>query len=125
MSLPDPKAVSVHCAWDATFACSSLQFQGSNLPAYKGAPDTNTDSDGGADVTLSDATAGNWVGPNSATTNITAGTGITITGTSIAVATANANGTVFELISHTRRGRMAIVVTTGGYFRCYAHGKQG
>lgn len=124
VSMSDAKAQSVHCAWDATFACSSLQWEGSNLPAFKGAPGSNTDSDSGADVALNDSTAGNWVVPNSNTTNITAATGVTVTDTSIAVTTANAGGSMISLLDYSRRGRLAIVVTTAGYFRCDVHGKQ-
>ena len=78
----------------------------------------------GADVALNDATAGNWIAPDPNATYVATGTGITVTGTSVAVATANAGGTMFALNDYSRRGRLAIVVTTAGYFRCYVHGKQ-
>ena len=124
VSMSDAKAFSIHCTWDATFACSSMQYQGSNLPAYKGAPGSNTDKDAGADVALNDATAGNWIVPDPNATYVATGTGITVTGTSAAVATANAGGTMFALNDYSRRGRLAIVVTTAGYLRCDVHGKQ-
>ena len=121
-SVPDSPSMSVHCTWDSSVVATSLKFQGSNLPATKGHP-VNTDVDSGTDIALNDATAGNWVDPNPNTTNVTSGTGITVTGTTVAIAGGTANGTIFSLYDYCRRGRIAITTTTGGYFRCNPHGK--
>lgn len=124
VSMPDASTFSVHCTWDATLAATSINYQGTNLPAYKSGIAPTTDSDAGVDVSLVDATAGNWVAP-AGTVDVTASaTGYTTTGSTVAVAGTNAGGVVFTLNEFTRRGRIKIVVTTAGYFRCHPHGKQ-
>lgn len=124
VSIPDAPHVSVHCSWDATIVASSLNYQSSNLPAYKSESAPYTDSSGGVDVSLFDSTAGNWLteDPSTAYVPISGGT---VTNMTIAIAGSTAGGALLDIANaNHRRARMKIVVTTAGYFRCHAHGKQ-
>ena len=125
VGLPDASTLSVHVSWDAALVATSLNYQDSNLPAFKSETQPYADKDAGNDVTIYDGTAGNWVTQDASTAYIPAGTGFTVTNMTIAIAGGTANGTILNIgNSGARRGRMKITTTTGGYFRCHAHGKQ-
>lgn len=124
VSIPDGPTSSIHMTWDAVLAATSINFQDSNLPAYKGAGGAATDKDSGADVAINDNANGNWVTQDPSTAYIPSGSGYTITNMTVAVTGGTANGTILDIGNvGSRRGRIKIVVTTGGFFRCYPHGK--
>lgn len=121
----DAVTESIHVAWDNALVATSLNYQESNLPCFKSLSGPYTDSDAGADVTIYDDTAGNWITIDSSTAYIPGGTGFTVTNMTIAIAGGTANGTIYDVgNTGARRARMKIVVTTGGYFRCHTHGKE-
>lgn len=124
VSFPDTAVSSVHCTWDSALVATSLNYQESNLPAFKSLTQPMADKDSAVDVSLYDGTAGNWITLDPSTAYVPAGTGITVTNMTVAIAGGTANGTIFDLSGACgRRGRMKIVTTTGGYFRCHPHGK--
>ena len=126
VGIPDADHVSVHCTWDANIVFTSLAYQSSNLPAYASESAPYTDSSGAVDVSIYEAdTGGVWLTENPSTAYVPiVGTGVTVTDMTVA-ATGGAGGAMFEFAAATsRRARMKIVTTTGGYFRCHAHGKQ-
>lgn len=126
-SMPDPGAVSIHCAWDANLVATSINYESSNMPAYKSASAPYTDSSGAADVAINTAdTTGLWITENPSTAYVPiVGAGATVTNMTIAVAGGAAGGAMFNIsnVNH-RRGRTKLVVTTAGYYRQHTHGKQ-
>lgn len=123
VSIPDVANTSIHFAWDANLAASSLNYQDSNLPDFKHPSAMNHDPDGGVDVALNNEVAGNWITQDPSTSYIPSGSGYTITNNTIAVTGGTAGGTMMQIGNvSTRRRRIKLVVTTIGLFRCHAHG---
>ena len=127
VGIPDADHVSVHCTWDANLVATSLAYESSNLPAYKSESAPYTDSSAAVDVSIYAAdTAGLWLTENPSTAYVPiVGAGATVSNMTIAITGGAAGGAMLDLanVGH-RRDRMKVVTTTGGYFRCHAHGKQ-
>jgi len=121
VSQPDPINVAVHVTWDSALT-GTVNYQDSNLPAFASLSAPYTDSSASTDVALNDATAGNWVPNNSPT--ITSTTGGTAAGGTLTIAGGTAGGARFDITGAARRGRMQLVLSVGGAFRCHDHGKQ-
>jgi len=125
VGIPDADHVSVHVTWDATIVATSVNYQTSNLPAYKSESAPYTDSSGSADVSLVDSTAGNWLTEDPSSAYVPVTTGGTVTNMTLAIAGGTAGGAMFEIANaNSRRARMKIVTTTGGFIRVHPHGKQ-
>jgi hypothetical protein len=60
-SLPDARDVGVHVWWDAVIA-GTVNYQDSNLPAFKSLTNPYTDNSGAADVSNRDAATGATLG---------------------------------------------------------------
>lgn len=123
VSLPDAARSIVHMTWDAALA-GTINYQGSNLPAYKSESAPQTDSSGGVDVSLFDSTAGNWITEDPSAAYVPVVTGVTVSNQTLTLAGSTAGGTRFDVTNAYRRARIKIVASTGGFFRCHAHGKQ-
>lgn len=123
VSLPDPVNLAIHVTWDANLA-GTVNYQDSNLPAFESESAPYTDSSGGTDVSLVDATSGNWLPQNMTTGSITTTTGATVSTNTLTIAGGTAGGARFDVVDAARRGRMQLVLSAGGYFRNHAHGKQ-
>jgi hypothetical protein len=125
VSSADVPTESVHMSWDAAVT-ATVTFQDSNMPPYKGAGGAYFASNAPVDVSAFNGTAGNWVTEDPSTAYIPAGTGFTVTNMSVSVAGTDAGGTIWNLSNlGTRRGRMKVVTTVGGYVRCLSWGKGG
>lgn len=117
----DDASRSVHVLTDATIVMSGMFLEWSNLPRN----DEEQSVAQQACVTDYDTTAGLWVKDDSTVNafvnNI--GTGWTITNLS-AAKTAGAGGAIWQVLGRgARRGRLNVVVTTGGKMRVATHGK--
>jgi hypothetical protein len=102
---------SVHCKWDASIILTSISIEDSNLP----------------DVSLTSATAGDWIHEDP-TNAYVAAVGGTATKATVAVAGGSAGGCVFHLhgmgLSESARCRLKVVVAgTGGVLRVATAGK--
>jgi hypothetical protein len=122
VSFPDAARSIVHMAWDAALT-GTVTYQGSNLPAYKSESAPYTDSSGGVDVSLFDATAGNWITEDPTTAYVPVVTGVTVANQTLTIAGSNAGGTRFDVVNGYRRARIRVNATTGGFFRCHANAK--
>lgn len=123
ISIPDVSQISVHYAWDASLAATSVNVQDSNLPDFKAFSATTHDPDPGVDIALNDEVAGNWITEDPSTAYVPSGSGYTVTNSTIAVTGGTANGTILNFGNmSSRRRRVKVVVTTAGFFRCSAHG---
>lgn len=125
VGVPDAPTSSVHIIWDATLV-AVVNFQDSNAPAFKSTSSgVQTDPDNGVDVSLFNAgTAGQWVTEDPSTAFIPAAAGCTITNMTVSITGGTANGTIFNLGNlGTRRGRLKVVVATGGVLRVLPYGK--
>jgi hypothetical protein len=119
---PDATTESVHVVWDATFA-GAITIQDSNLPAYKSANAFVSDVDSGIDVSIFDGNAGNWITENPSTAYVPVSGGATVSNMTVTV-TAGPNGAMFNLGNMgSRRVRLSVNCTTGGYLRVAPHGK--
>src|SRR6185312_1923875 len=123
VSLPDPVNESVHVTWDAVLA-GTVSYQDSNLPAYKSESAPYTDSSAPVDVAINDATSGNWMPQNLTTGSVATTAGATVTTGVLTIAGGTAGGARFDIVDAARRGRIATNISTGGYLRVHAHGKQ-
>lgn len=124
VTMADAVHSSVHCSWDATIVATSVDYEVSNLPSYASLGMPYSDNSAAVDVALNaDATSGVWqaLDPSGGYTLTSGGT---IATTTLAIAGGTAAGAFIDVTTAARRARIGIVTTTGGYFRCNAHGKQ-
>lgn len=120
VNAPDAPTETIHFMWDAAVVATSINYQDCNAPRYK----RGNYKDSGDDVSDIDQTSGHWVTQDPSTAYVPAGAGYTVTNMTVAVAGGTANGTVFELGNlGTKRGRMKVVLTTGGKMRFLPHAK--
>ncbi len=122
VSLPDPVGLTVQMTWDQSLA-ATINYQGSNMPAYASLSAPETDSSAPVDVSLFDGTAGNWITEDSSAVYIPVVPGLTVANMTLTVAGNATGGTRYDLNNSYRRGRIRAIVSTGGYFRCHPHGK--
>lgn len=122
VSLPDAPRSIIHMSWDAALA-ATINYQGSNMPAYQSESQPYTDNAAAADVALTDTTAGNWITEDPSTAYVPVVTGVTVSNMTLTVAGTNAGGARFDVTNAYRRARIKVVAGTGGFFRCHAHGK--
>lgn len=127
VSLPDARDVAVHVTWDAVVA-GTVNYQDSNLPAFKSLTNPYSDNSGAADVSNRDlatgATLGVWLPQNVVTGSITTTAGAAVASSTLTIAGGTAGGAKFEIVDALRRGRMQLVIGTGGVVRIHTHGKQ-
>lgn len=110
---------SVHLRGDAVIIITAARIEDTNMP-------NRASAKGDVDVSVFDATAGNWIIENPATAYVaTAGAGWTATAATLAVAGGTAGGAIWHLGNMgTTRSRLAIVVGgTGGVVRVCGHSK--
>lgn len=123
-SLADASTATIHCSWDATAVITSINYQRSNMPAFKSVSRPYTDADQAVDVALnaSDAT-GLWLTKTFAVApDVIGGTAST---TALSTVGGTAGAGEFELVNNgDRRGRTKWVIATGGVVRQHMHGKQ-
>ncbi len=116
----DAPWISAHIKWDAVSA-GSVVFQDCNLPRYKSA--VGTQNTGVVDVSDFDAGAGNWITENSTTAYIPV-VGGTVTNMTVTITGGTAGGAIFNLAGlGTKRGRLMVVLSTGGTIRVCYHQK--
>jgi len=123
VSMPDAVNSTVHITWDASVA-GTVNYQDSNLPAYKSESASYTDSSGAVDVSIKDTTNGNWLAQNMTSGGITTSTGASVASSTLTIAGGTAGGARFDIVGQSRRARMQLVLSVGGVVRVHPNGKQ-
>jgi len=105
-------AESVHIRWDAALVAVAT-FEDSDEPP--------------SEVSIWDTSvAGGWVHQDPSDAYVPAATGATIANLTTTIGGTAAGGTVLDLSGlPSKRGRIKLVVTTTGYFHCFANSKGG
>lgn len=126
VSIPDASRMAIHCAWDANLVATSVGLEDSILPRFK----MPADPDSGADASDISLLVGQWFQETAAgvltISNVSSsgGTGgSTVTSGVIAIAGGTAGGAMLNAVLASRRARIKVVTTTGGYFRVCSWGK--
>jgi hypothetical protein len=123
VSTPDAPTASVHLAWSSTLVASSIVFQDTNLPRFL----AYDKPDSGDDVNDWSTVAGAWLTENPSTAYVPiVGTGASVSAMTIALTGGSVGGAMLNLGNlGSRRGRIAVVVTTAGILRVVPWGKSG
>lgn len=123
VSMPDAVNSTVHVTWDGS-AAGTVNYQDSNLPAFKSESAPYTDSSGAVDVSIKDTTNGNWIAQNMTSGAITTSSGATVSGSTLTITGGTAGGARFDIVGQSRRARIQITLSAGGVVRVHPNGKQ-
>ncbi len=115
--------VGIHCTWGAALA-ATVTYQTSNAPKYMHGADAGA-------ILVSDYEAttvgGNWIPENFSSTIVSVfGASNTVSSGTVTCGGAAIGGCMYHLPNMgARRGRLKVVVTTGGTFSANVVGKSG